>query len=126
MIYVYQNQCPSSLVLLQHRQNVAAMLTSLLKELDRLFETGKSTDDGGIIQAMVDWREHKRAHKLEMCPACGGTMRLGRDTYTCENKDCGHFAQDPSLHDIVERDDPSNLRFCNCRYCLEQRGGQRL
>ena len=44
-------------------------------------------------------------------------MRLGWDTYTCEK--CGHFSQDPSLQDIIEQDDPGNLRFCNCDYCLK-------
>lgn len=67
---------------------------------------------------MVDAQAHKKAHRLEACPACGGMMRLGRDTYTCEK--CGHFDQDISLQDIVERDDPGNLRYCNCEYCLKQ------
>lgn len=76
------------------------------------------------VRTMVDRRAHEKAPKLERCPACGGMMRLGWDTYTC--KKCGHFSQDPSLHDIVERDDPSNLKFCNCDYCVNQRGGIRL
>jgi tRNA(Ile2) C34 agmatinyltransferase TiaS len=73
---------------------------------------------------MVDWSAHKKAHKLEMCPACGGMMHLGFDTYRCEK--CGHFEQDPSLHDIVERDDPANLKYCNCDHCLKGRNGVRL
>jgi tRNA(Ile2) C34 agmatinyltransferase TiaS len=73
---------------------------------------------------MVDWSAHKKAHKLEICPACGGMMRLGRIAYTCEK--CGHFEQDPSLQDIVERDDPANLKYCNCDYCLRERNGVRL
>jgi hypothetical protein len=70
---------------------------------------------------MVDWRAHKKAHKLETCPVpgCGGMMRLRWDKYTCEK--CGHFDQDISLHDIVERDDPSFLRECRCTYCASQR-----
>jgi hypothetical protein len=68
---------------------------------------------------MVDWSAHKKAHKIEVCPACGGVMRLGRDTYTCQNKDCGHFEQDPSLHDILERDG-GYLRFCQCKYCTSK------
>jgi tRNA(Ile2) C34 agmatinyltransferase TiaS len=68
---------------------------------------------------MVDLRLHKKAHKLQRCPACGGMMRLGSDTYTCEK--CGHFEQDIMLHDIVERDDPTNLKECNCEYCLKER-----
>jgi hypothetical protein len=70
---------------------------------------------------MVDWRVHKKAHKLEACPVpgCGGIMRLGWDLYTCEK--CGHFDQDISLHDIVERDDPSFLRECQCAHCASQR-----
>jgi len=73
---------------------------------------------------MVDWRAHKKAHKLEICPACGGKMYLTRDIYTCEK--CGHFDQDISLHDNVERNDPANLKFCNCEYCLKERAGERL
>jgi len=73
---------------------------------------------------MVDWQAHKKAHKLEICPACDGMMRLGGDTYTCEK--CGHFEQDPSLQDIVERDDPANLKFCSCEYCLKELGSKRL
>ncbi len=46
-------------------------------------------------------------------------MRLGWDTYTCENKKCGHFEQDPSLHDIIERDG-GHLKFCHCNYCVNQ------
>jgi len=53
-------------------------------------------------------------------------MQLGWDTYTCENKQCGHFRQDPHLQDIMERDDPTKLRFCNCAYCVEQRDGRHL
>jgi hypothetical protein len=49
-------------------------------------------------------------------------MRLGWDTYTCEK--CGHFEQDISLQDIVERDDPGNLRYCDCNYCLKRREGK--
>ena len=67
---------------------------------------------------MVDWRVHNKTHKLQPCPACGGTMRLGRDTYTCEK--CRHFEQDPSLQDIVERDDPGNLKFCRCNHCVNK------
>lgn len=70
---------------------------------------------------MVDHRARKKAHELETCPACGGKMRLGWDTYTCEK--CGHFEQDIMLQDIVERDDPANLRYCNCGYCLKKSGG---
>jgi hypothetical protein len=73
---------------------------------------------------MVDWQAQKKAHQLEICPACGGKMPLGGDTYKCEK--CGHFEQDISLHDIVERDDPANLKFCNCEYCLKERSGKRL
>lgn len=68
---------------------------------------------------MTDWRAHSKAHKIEMCPACGGRMLLRWDTYKCEK--CGHFSQDISLQDIVERDDPSNLRFCKCDYCQKQK-----
>ncbi len=68
---------------------------------------------------MVDHLARNKAPKLETCPACGGVMRLGWDTYTCEK--CGHFEQDISLQDIVERDDPANLRECSCEYCLKQR-----
>jgi hypothetical protein len=75
---------------------------------------------------MVDKHAYKKAHKLETCPACGMIMRLSWDTYACENKQCGHFRQDPHLQDIMERDDPANLKFCNCAYCLKLRGGQRL
>ena len=64
---------------------------------------------------MVDWAAHKKAHKLEICPACGSTVRLRWDSYICEK--CGHFEQDISLHDIVERDDPTYLRECKCMYC---------
>ncbi len=46
-------------------------------------------------------------------------MRLRWDKYTCEK--CGHFNQDISLHDIVERDDPSFLSECHCTYCASQR-----
>lgn len=70
---------------------------------------------------MVDRYAWKKAHKLEKCPACGGLMRLGRDAYTCGK--CGHFEQDPSLQDIVERDDPANLKVCKCEYCLPQSRG---
>jgi len=70
---------------------------------------------------MVDWAAHKKAHTLEPCPACGGVMRLGRDRYTCAK--CKHFVQAVELQDIVERDDPENLRFCKCEYCVKQ--GQR-
>jgi hypothetical protein len=73
---------------------------------------------------MVDRLARKKAHMLEMCPACGGVMRLGWDTYTCEK--CGHFDQDISLQDIVERDDPAKLEYCNCEYCLKQREGKLL
>jgi len=69
---------------------------------------------------MVDRRARENAHTLELCPACGGMMRLGWDTYTCEK--CAHFSQDPSLQDIVELDDPKNLRYCNCEYCLKRTG----
>jgi ribosomal protein S27AE len=65
---------------------------------------------------MVDQRLHKKAHKLEICPACGGMMPLGRDRYTCEK--CGHFEQAIELHDIVERDEPA--KFCDCAYCKEK------
>jgi len=75
---------------------------------------------------MVDWRAHKKAHKLERCPVpdCGGTMRLGWDTYTCEK--CGHFYQDISLQDVIEADDPAHLKFCECAYCkgLDAEGGK--
>jgi hypothetical protein len=68
---------------------------------------------------MVDWKAHKKAHKSESCPVpgCGGVMRLDWDTYKCEK--CGHFEQDPSLHDIIERDG-GHLKFCDCPYCREQ------
>jgi hypothetical protein len=42
-------------------------------------------------------------------------MHLGRDTYTCDK--CKHFRQDDSLQDIVESDDPGNLKECKCAYC---------
>jgi hypothetical protein len=64
------------------------------------------------------------AYKLEPCPACGGLMGLRSDTYTCEK--CGHFEQDILLRDAIARDDPANLKFCNCEYCLKERGGKRL
>jgi hypothetical protein len=50
-------------------------------------------------------------------------MRLGFDTYTCEK--CGHFEQAIELHDIIERDDPAYLKYCNCAHCLSERGGER-
>jgi len=68
---------------------------------------------------MVDWRAHNKAHKLEKCPACGGIMRLRGDTYICQNDKCGHFEQDPSLHDVVERDG-GHLKFCHCGYCVNR------
>ena len=43
-------------------------------------------------------------------------MQLTRDTYLCQKKECGHFVQDPSLHDIIERDG-GHHRFCQCKYC---------
>ena len=75
---------------------------------------------------MVDQRLRKKAPEFEGCPACGGRMRLGWDTYTCENEKCKHFVQAVELQDIVERDDSANLRFCNCEYCLKKRNGVRL
>jgi hypothetical protein len=27
------------------------------------------------------------------------------------------------LQDLVERDDRSNLKFCNCEHCLKERNG---
>jgi hypothetical protein len=67
---------------------------------------------------MVDSRAHKKAHKLEKCPACGGMMRLGWDTYQCDS--CPHFRQDMMLQDVMERDDPENLKLCKCEYCQKQ------
>ncbi len=69
---------------------------------------------------MVDWTAHGKAHKCETCPACGGKMELSAssDIYKCES--CPHFSQDPDLQDIVEQDDPVNLKFCRCEYCLRQ------
>lgn len=75
---------------------------------------------------MVDRRAYKKAPKIRMCPACHGRMHLGWDTYSCENEKCGHFDQDVMLQDIIERDDPANLKFCNCMYCLKQRDGKQL
>ena len=51
-------------------------------------------------------------------------MRLGWDTYTC--KSCGHFEQNPDLRLPSDQDDPTTLKFCNCQWCLNQRGGERL
>ena len=87
-------------------------------------QTGRSVPHALRLKGMVDRREQQKAHKLERCPACGGMMRLGRTVYTCEK--CGHFSQDPLLQDIIEQDDPANLRFCNCPYCLKDRNGVRL
>jgi hypothetical protein len=67
---------------------------------------------------MVDLRAVKTAHQLETCPACGGTMRLQFDTYTCDG--CEHFRQEPSLHDISERDG-GHRKFCECTFCIERR-----
>ena len=51
-------------------------------------------------------------------------MVLGLSLYKCEK--CPHFEQNLDLQDIVERDDPSNLRFCNCEHCLKERDGEVL
>jgi hypothetical protein len=72
-----------------------------------------------VASIVVDWRALKKAHQLEGCPACGGTIRLGWDTYTCENKECEHFEEDPSLHDIIERDG-GHLRLRHCDYCVAE------
>jgi hypothetical protein len=51
-------------------------------------------------------------------------MQLKGDTYTCPG--CRHFRQNPLLQDLVERDDRSNLKFCNCEHCpqrAERRAG---
>jgi hypothetical protein len=70
---------------------------------------------------MIDWRAHDKAHELEACPVpgCGGIMRLGWDTYTCDR--CGHFEQDPSLHDIAERDG-GHSKDCKCAFCIKNSG----
>jgi hypothetical protein len=75
---------------------------------------------------MVDLRAAKKAPKMRTCPACHSRMLLAWDAYTCENKQCGHFEQDIMLQDIIERDDPANLKYCNCGHCVKERGGARL
>jgi ribosomal protein S27AE len=70
---------------------------------------------------MVDLTKWSMAHKLESCPACGGTMKLRdwSDTYTCGQ--CSHFRQDRQLQDIMEHDDPTKIKICNCTYCVQER-----
>jgi hypothetical protein len=68
---------------------------------------------------MVDWRAEKIAHKSEACPVCTKMMRLAANIYTCEQ--CGHFWHNPLLQTLIERDDRSNLKFCDCAYCQKLR-----
>ena len=69
------------------------------------------------LTQMVDVHAEQMAHKTEGCPACRGLMNLVGDTYACEK--CGHFRQDPTLQSILERQNPENLKFCKCEYCLK-------
>ena len=45
-------------------------------------------------------------------------LSASSDIYKCEK--CPHFSQDPDLQDIVEQENPANLKFCRCEYCLRQ------
>jgi len=55
-----------------------------------------------------------------VCPACGARMHFTtRSIYRCEK--CLHFDQDMMRQDILERDNPSNLKICECDYCLSQK-----
>src|ERR1700690_795137 len=53
------------------------------------------SEDAVFVDNYVMPRRKKEPHQLEGCPACGETMRLVWDRYTCES--CGHFAQNPDL-----------------------------
>ena len=38
-----------------------------------------------------------------------------KTSWRCDK--CDHFYVDFDLQDTVERDDPANLRFCDCPWC---------
>lgn len=64
---------------------------------------------------------------IKKCPACpDGTVRDSPWNGMAQCDKCKHFEQDPKRQNAIERDDPANLKFCNCDYCVKQRGGQRL
>jgi len=46
-------------------------------------------------------------------------LRDWSDTYTCGQ--CSHFRQDRQLQDIMEHDDPTKIKICNCTYCVQER-----
>jgi hypothetical protein len=58
---------------------------------------------------------------IAKCPACkDGSLRdapLNGMAY-CDK--CPHSTQDLMRQDVIERDDPANLKFCNCDYCKRQ------
>ena len=58
---------------------------------------------------------------IEKCPACrDGFLRSSPWNGMSHCDKCKHFTQDPMRQNVIERDDPANLKFCNCEYCRVQ------